>query len=337
MDHAMRGTDRMHPRRRRGALLAATAGAVLALTVTACATGPVDTAIPGAPDCPVTPADSFWHADVRGLPVHASSSTWVTTIGSTGRLKADFGSGLWDGGPIGIPYTVIPGSQPLVDVELGYDDSDPGPYRVPAAPKIEGGPDADGDRHVLLVDRDRCELSELWDSHPNGDGTWYAGSAARFDLRSNAMRTAGSTSADAAGLPILPGLVRYEEVAAGNVSHAIRITVPRTANGYVWPASHKAGSGGAATPPMGTWLRLKASVDEAAFDPAVRPIIVALKTHGAVVADNGSAWFISGAPDERWDNDKLATLGTVRGSDFEVVNASGLQVAANSYQARPTG
>jgi len=339
----MRGTDRKrqssgaHERRGGGALLATAAVALLALTATSCATGSVDTAVPGAPGCPVTPSDSFWHADVRGLPVHASSSTWVSSIGSGARLKADFGSGLWDGGPIGIPYTVIAGSQPLVDVEVGYDDSDPGPYRVPAAPNIEGGPDADGDRHVLLVDRDRCELSELWDSHPNGDGTWYAGSAARFDLRSNAMRTAGSTSADAAGLPILPGLVRYEEVAAGNVSHAIRITVPRTADGYVWPASHKAGSGGASTPPMGTWLRLKASVNESSFDPAVRPIIVALKTHGAVVADNGSAWYISGAPDERWDNDELATLGTVDGSDFEVVNASGLQVAANSYQARPTG
>ena len=334
----MRRTDRKRPTSRPGgALVVAAAAAVFALTATGCATGAAGTPVPGAPDCPITPSDSFWHADVRGLPVHTSSSTWVTSIGATGRLKADFGSGLWDGGPIGIPYTVIPGSQPLVDVELGYDDSDPGPYRVPAAPNIEGGPDADGDRHVLLVDRDRCELSELWDSHPNGDGTWYAGSAARFDLRSNAMRTAGATSADAAGLPILPGLVRYEEVAAGRIDHAIRITVPRTADRYVWPASHEAGSGGADTPPMGAWLRLKASVDESRFDPAVRPIIVALKTHGAVVADNGSAWYLSGAPDDRWDNDELATLRNVRGSDFEVVDAGRLRVAPDSYQARPTG
>jgi hypothetical protein len=330
-----RAATRTRRRRNRGLLATGLLG-VLALATTGCAPSAA-TGLPGAPGCPVTPADSFWHADVRALPVHPSSATWVSTIGTTGRLKADFGSGLWDGGPIGIPSTVVPGNQPLVRVDLGYDDSDPGPYRVPAGPNIEGGPDADGDRHVLLVDRDRCELAELWDAHPNGDGTWYAGSAARFDLRSNAMRAPGATSADAAGLPILPGLVRYEEVQAGNIAHAIRITVPVTADRYVWPASHEAGGGGASTPPMGTWLRLRASVDETAFDPAVRPIIVALKVHGAVVADNGSSWFISGSPDERWDNDLLATLGAIRGSDFQVVEASGLRVAPDSYQAHPTG
>jgi hypothetical protein len=333
MELLMRATRRPSTttRHRSAAVLVSATAAVLGL-VTGCAS--TIRAIPGAPNCPVTPASSFWHADVRHLPVHPSSATWVANIGAGSRLHPDFGSGEWDGGPIGIPYTVIAGNQPNVRVDLGYDDSDPGPYPVPAHPNIEGGASSDGDRHVLLVDRDHCVLSELFDSHPNSDGSWSAGSAARFDLRSNAMRTAGSTSADAAGLPILPGLVRYDEVAAGRVDHAIRITVPHTAGSYVWPASHVAGSGGAGTPPMGTWLRLKSSVNELNFDPAVRPIIVALKVHGAVVADNGSAWFISGAPDERWDNDKLSTLGNVHGSDFEVVNASGLEVAGNSYQAR---
>jgi hypothetical protein len=205
---------------------------------------------------------------------------------------------------------------------------------VPASPHIEGGASSTGDRHVLLVDRDNCVLNELYDAHPNGDGSWHAGSGARWDMRSNAMRPDGWTSADAAGLPILPGLVRYDEVASGTVSHAIRMTVPATAGAYVWPASHRAGSASLATTmPMGAWLRLKPGVDESAFPVQVRPIIAALKVHGAVIADNGSAWFMSGAPDDRWDNDQLATLGRLHGTDFEVIDASSERVAVNSYQA----
>jgi len=212
------------------------------------------------------------------------------------------------------------------------DESDPGGYPVPANPLIEGGNGSTGDRHILMIEKDACKLYELYSAYPNANGTWQAGSGIIMDMRSNAMRTAGWTSADAAGLPIAPGLVQYDEVASGVVQHAIRMTVPGTQGAYVWPASHVAGSDAAAMP-MGTWLRLKASVNETLFDPAIRPIIVALKTHGAVIADNGSAWYMTGAPDPRWDNDKLATLSAIKGSDFQIVDASSLQVAPNSYQA----
>jgi hypothetical protein len=188
-----------------------------------------------------------------------------------------------------------------------------------------------------MVDKDNCVLYELYDAHPGPNG-WSsgvtAGSGATWSMGSNAMRTSGYTSADAAGLQILPGLVRYEEVASGTVRHAIRMTVSGTQNTFVWPASHQAGSTGTNRMPMGTWLRLKASVNEMTFDPAVRPIIVALKTYGGVVADNGSAWYMSGVPDARWDNAKLATLNRITGNDFEVVEAAGERVAPNSYQGK---
>jgi len=305
---------------------------VVAVLSSGCATF---VAIPGAPNCKITPANSFWRANITSLPVHAKSSTYVNTVGATAGLKADFGSGLWNGSPIGIPYNVVAGTAAKQTIEFEYwDESDPGPYPIPANPKIEGG----GDRHILMVDKDNCILYETFATWPGPNG-WTsgvtAGSGAVFDMRSNAMRPNGWTSADAAGLPILPGLVRYEEVAAGKVLHAIRMTVPQTAGVFVWPASHKTGTASANTyPPMGTWFRLKSTVNENNFDPAVRPIIVALKTYGAVVADNGSAWYMTGVPDSRWDNSKLATLGAIKGSDFEVVDASSEKVADNSYQAR---
>jgi hypothetical protein len=286
--------------------------------------------------CPMLPADSHWHADVRGLPVLRNSTAMVATVGTDAALKADFGSGTWDGGPIGIPYVVVPGTQPKVRVGFDYDDeSDPGPYPIPANPPIEGGPDADGDRHILIVDKGACRLYELYDAHPSSGGRWTAGSGAIWDLRSHALRPAGWTSADAAGLPILPGLVRYDEVAAGKVDHAIRMTVPVSRTSYVWPARHQAGSTGSAdAPAMGQRFRLKASVDESAFPASVRPIIRALKTYGAINADNGSAWFMSGVPDPRWDNDALQALRRLRGRDFEAIDASSLRVSADSGQAR---
>ena len=286
--------------------------------------------------CPMFPADSHWHADVRGLPVLRNSTAMIATVGTDAALKADFGSGTWDGGPIGIPYVVVPGSQPKVRVGFDYaDESDPGPYPIPANPPIEGGPDADGDRHVLIVDEGACRLYELYDAHPASGGRWTAGSGAIWDLRSHALRPAGWTSADAAGLPILPGLVRYDEVAAGKVEHAIRMTVPVSRTSYVWPARHQAGSTGSVdAPAMGQRFRLKASVDESAFPASVRPIIRALKVYGAINADNGSAWFMSGVPDPRWRNDDLQALRRLRGSDFEAIDASSLRVSANSGQAR---
>jgi hypothetical protein len=296
--------------------------------------------LPDAPGCELTPADSFWHADVSGLPVHAQSSTWVGSIGTTATLKADFGAGMWDGGPIGIPYTTVPGSQSRVPVTFDYaDESDPGPYPIPPNAPIEGGSQSTGDRHVLVVDRDACRLWETWSSYPqNGGMSWHAGSGATWDLRSNAIRPLGWTSADAAGLPVLPGLVRYDEVAAGEIDHVIRFTAPRTDRRYVWPASHQAGVANAAYPPMGSWLRLKASVNISSFSADNQVILRALKKHGMVLADNGSAWFMSGTPDPRWNDDDLQALRTLPGSSFEVVNVSSLPVSATSYavQGGPT-
>lgn len=320
-------------RRRSGPLLGVLAvGATLSLGLSGCQFVP----IPGvSSSCPITPANAFWRTDVSTRPVHASSGTWVSSIGSTRSAHADFGSGLWDGGPIGIPYNVVPGTQAGVTVTFDYaDESDAGPYPIPASPKIEGGAGSTGDRHVLMVDKDNCRLYELWSAYPNGDGTWNAGSGAIWDMKSNTMRPDGWTSSDAAGLQVLPGLVRYEEVQQGKVLHAIRMTVPTTQRAYVWPASHQAGStNSAAYPPMGAWVRLKSTVDETTFPQQMQPIIKALKTYGAVIADNGSAWYFSGAPDERWDNDQLTTMGRLKGSDFEFVDTTGLQVAPGSYQS----
>jgi hypothetical protein len=289
--------------------------------------------VPGAPACPITPANSFWHADVSALPVHAQSSAWVSSVGTGSALKADFGSGIWDGGPIGIPYNTVAGTQPRVPVAFDYaDESDPGPYPVPANAPIEGGPAATGDRHVLTVDRDACRLWELYSAYPQNGGTsWTAGSGATWDLASNAMRPLGWTSGDAAGLPILPGLVRYEEVAAGEIDHAIRFTAPRTAGAYVWPASHKAQTGGAADPPMGAFFRLKAGFDISGFSAQNQVILRALKKHGMVLADNGSSWFMSGAPNAGWNDDDLNRLRSVPGSAFEAVDVSSIKVSSTSY------
>lgn len=304
------------------------------LLATACL--PAVVTLPGAPGCPITPANSYWHADVRSLPVATRSTAYVNSAGSAAHLKADFGSGLWAGGPIGIPFTTVPGTQPKVNVSFDYaGESDKGPYPIPAGAPIEGGAASTGDRHVLVVDRDACKLYETWNSHRNADGSWKVGSGAVFDLRSNVLRPKGWTSADAAGLPILPGLVRYDEVASGTVAHAIRITIPATQSAFVWPARHQAGSTtNLNVAPMGSWFRLQASIDPATFDPAVRPIVVALQKYGAIVADNGSAWFMSGVPDSRWNNDLLQTLGRIRGSDFQAVDTQSLVVDPNSGQAR---
>ena len=295
--------------------------------------------VPGAPACPMTPADSFWHADVSALPVHAQSSSWVTSIGSTAGLKADFGSGTWNGGPIGIPYTTVAGTQPRVPVSFEYaNESDPGPYPIPADAPIEGGSASSGDRHVIVVDRDACRLWEMYSAYPqNGGTTWTAGSGATWDLRSNAMRPLGWTSADAAGLPILPGLVRYDEVAAGEIDHVIRFTAPRTAGAYTWPASHKAQTGGLSDPPMGAFFRLKANFDISGFSAQNQVILRALKKHGMVLADNGSPWFMSGAPDPRWNDDDLNRLRSVPGSAFEAVDVSALKVSSTSYAIAGAG
>ncbi|HFB98593.1 MAG TPA: hypothetical protein ENJ62_05590, partial [Bryobacterales bacterium] len=239
---------------------------------------------------------------------------------------------LWQGSPIGIPFVVVNGDEPARPATFLYDDeSDPGGYRVPLDAPIEGGPQSDGDRHAIALDRDNCILYELYRAFPQPDGSWRADSGAIFDLRAHWLRPAGWTSADAAGLPILTGLVRYEEVAAGEIRHAIRFTAPQTRRAYVWPARHYASRlTEARYPPMGQRFRLRADFDISGFSQEAQVILRALKKYGMILADNGSAWYISGAPDERWDNDALRDLRRVRGADFEAVDVSSLMVLPDS-------
>ena len=290
----------------------------------------------GQGGCSIFPADNVWHADVSRLPVHSRSAAWMGSIGRTRPVHPDFGSGRIDGEPFGIPITIVPANPPRTKVTFEYgEDSDRGPYPLPASALIEGGPNADGDRHVILYDPARCRVHELYDARLEADGSWRAGSGAAFDLRSNKLRPAGHTSADAAGLPILAGLVRYDEVAAGRIDHAIRITAPRTRKQYIWPARHQAGaSDDPALPPMGARFRLKASVDISRFPRQARVVAEALQRYGAILADNGSAWFLSGTQDARWNNEALGALKGLRGSDFEAVDAGRLMVTSNSGTVR---
>jgi hypothetical protein len=254
--------------------------------------------------------------------VDPNSAALIAACGANRGLHADFGT-VWNGAPNGISYVVVSGTQAKVPVSFDYDDeSDPGPYPVPAGAPIEGGPNGTGDRHVLVIDRDAWKLYELYDARPvNGGQSWTAGSGAVFDLNSNALRPAGWTSADAAGLPIFPGLVRYDEVVElQEIRHALRFTCPVTRRAYVHPARHFASSRTDPNlPPMGMRVRLKASFDTSGFSPNVRVILEAMKKYGMLLADNGSGWYVSGAPDPRWSDDELATLSRVRSSDFEVV------------------
>jgi len=268
------------------------------------------------------PADNPWNTPVDQDPVDPNSDTLIASIGLTRGLHPDFGAN-YNGGPFGIPYIVVGGTTPAVSVTFDYaDESDPGPYPIPADAPIEGGVASGGDRHVLVIDRDHWKLYELFAAYPiAGSPNWTAGSGAIFDLGSDALRTAGWTSADAAGLPIFPGLVRYDEVVGqGAILHALRFTVSHTRHGYVYPARHYASSDtNPFLPPMGMRVRLKASYDISGHPASTRVILQALKTYGMIVADNGSDWFMSGAPDARWNDTELNTLKQVQGSNFEVV------------------
>jgi hypothetical protein len=267
------------------------------------------------------PSDNPWNQDISSAPVDPRSATLIAACG-TSNLHPDFGT-VWNGAPNGIPYVVVGGNQARVPVEFEYDDeSDGGPYPIPSDAPVEGGPNGSGDRHVLVLDRDAWRLYELFDAHPiDGGRRWRAGSGAIFDLSSNALRPAGWTSADAAGLPIFPGLVRYDEaVERGEIQHALRFTCPRTRRAYVSPARHFASSSTDPNlPPMGMRVRLRAGFDVSTFPPEVRVILEAMKRYGMLLSDNGSAWFVSGAPDSRWSDESLAALRRVPGSAFEVV------------------
>jgi hypothetical protein len=266
--------------------------------------------------CQLLPATNVWNRRIDALPVASGSASLISTIGVAEDLHPDFGEYLG----YGIPYNVVRSSTPRTSVGFDYDDeSDAGPYPIPPSPRIEGG----GDRHILMWDIDACRLYELFAAEHTGAG-WHAGSGAIWDLRSNALRPDGWTSADAAGLPILPGLVRYEEVAAGAIEHAIRFTAPVTRSAHVYPARHHAGAGSSASlPPMGMRVRLRADFDMTGFSPRMQVILVAMQRYGMILADNGSPWFFSGVSDIRWDDDELNQLKSLRGSDFEVVDTTG--------------
>lgn len=274
------------------------------------------------------PADNPWNTSIASAPVDPNSATLIASCGLR-TLHPDFGT-VWNGRPIGIPYVVVSGQQAKVPVTFEYaSESDPGPYPVPPDAPVEGGSGADGDRHVLIVDRDNWILYELFAARPvDGGSRWEAGSGAIFDLRSNALRPAGWTSADAAGLPIFPGLVRYDEVVEqGEILHALRFTCPATRRAYVPPARHYASTRTDPNlPPMGMRVRLRSDFDTSTFPPAVQVILRAMKTYGMLLADNGSGWFVSGAPDPRWNDSELGALKRVPSSAFEVVRMEGMVV-----------
>ena len=303
--------------------------------------------LPEAPRCVVFPRDNPWNQRVDRQPVARGSAKLIAAIGLGSPVHPDFGSGSYDGAPIGIPYAVVSRHTRRVPVRFEYaSESDRGPYPIPPGVPIEGGRGSTGDRHVIVVDRDSCRDYELFAAYPlDGGRRWRAGSGAIFDLRSDRLRPAGWTSADAAGLPILPGLARYDEVRRGAIDHALRFTAPCTARRYVYPARHYAptcllcarhpaspdraahrssGCRAGPYPPMGLRVRLRASVDISGLPYQARVVAQALKRYGMILADNGSPWFISGAPNRGWNNDALHLLDRLHGHDFEVVDTRSL-------------
>lgn len=283
------------------------------------------TAAARAEDVPqIFPPDNPWNTDISAYPVHPNSDHFLASIGLDRGLHPDFGT-VWNGAPNGIPYVLVNDAQPEVRIRFrAYkDESDPGPYPVPPDAPIEGGPDSNGDRHVLVIDVDNLKLYEMYRAFPRRNGQkWRADCGAVWDLTSNDLRPWYWTSADAAGLPIFAGLVRYDEVVEkGEINHALRFTVSRTQRGFILPATHFASDlRDPNLPPMGLRVRLRADYDVSTFSPNVQVILTALKKYGMIVADNGSNWYISGAPDPRWDDDELHELGQVKGRDFEVVD-----------------
>jgi hypothetical protein len=290
---------------------------VVAVGLTAGAAAPAAAPLPSAPACPVFPAGNVWNQDISALPVASNSDTLIAKIGLDTGLHPDFGS--YRG--YGIPYNTVPGTQRKLTVRFDYSSqSDHVGYPIPSRPRIEAG----SDHHMLIVDSGSCKLYEMWNVRHTRRG-WRAGSGAVWKMTSNALRPDGWTSADAAGLPILPGLVRYPEVAAGVIDHALRFTAPQTRDAHIYPARHDAGSGSSASlPPMGLRVRLKASFDLSQLSPQARVVAVALQHYGMILADNGSPWYVSGVSNKRFNDDDLRTLNRITGRDLEVVDTSGL-------------
>lgn len=300
-------------RRPRSTFRATALGLALVLLI-----GSATVAAPSTSNCPLFPDTNVWNKRVTGLPVAANSATLIRTIGRDKPLHPDFGEYLG----YGIPYNVVGNATPRRTVTFDYDDeSDHVPYPIPGQPLIEAG----SDRHLLMWDTAGCRLYELFNARKRADG-WHAGSGATWDLTSNHLRPNGWTSADAAGLPILPGLVRFDEVEAGEILHAIRFTAPLTRNRHIYPARHHAGAGSATyLPPMGLRVRLKGSFDISGFSPRIKVILRAMKRYGMILADNGSPWYFSGSSDPRWSDDELNELKSLRGRDFVVVDTSSLR------------
>ncbi len=297
------------------------------------------TPVPGAPDCPMFPADNVWNTPITNLPVNPMSAQWLASMdASTTDLHPDFGPSGDPSTPYGIPYTVVSPSPPEIPITFQYaDQSDPGPYPFSATTPIEGGQDSTGDRHAIMVNPSTCTLYELYDARYSSSGS-TAGSGAIWNLDSNALRPAGWTSADAAGLPILPGLVRYDEVQSGVITHAIRMTAEATDTSYIWPARHEAGtSSNPDLPPMGARFRLKATFDISGYSAQAQVVLRAMQQYGLILADNGSNWYFGGTADDNWPLSLVDELKTVPAGAFEAVDESSLMVDPNSGQARPPG
>jgi hypothetical protein len=315
-----------------GALLVLATGAAFLTAGPAVAGTPV----PGAGGCQVFPADNVWNADISGLPVDPHSAAWLaSTSAATTNLHPDFGPSGDPSNPYGMPYTVVPPGHPFVSVAFEYaDESDPGPYPFGPDTPIEGGSSSTGDRHAIMLDPSTCTLYELYDANYSPNGS-TAGSGAIWSLRSDALRPATWTSADAAGLPILPGLLRYDEVAAGSVTHAIRMTVQSTDTSFIWPARHEAGArSDPSLPPMGARFRLKAGYDVSGYSPQAQVVLRAMQHYGLILADNGSNWYFGGTADSAWPQALVDELKRVPASAFEAVDESSLMVSPDSGQVR---
>jgi hypothetical protein len=302
--------------------------------------GPVGSAaaqhsIPGT-HCSAFPADNVWHADISKLPIDSHSAAWVDAIGRSDNLHPDFGPSFGaQPVPYGIPVTVVSASHPKVHVKFRYaSESDRVGYPLGSDTKIEGGQNADGDRHAIMVDKSNCRLYETWLTQKKGS-RWTAGSGATWSLNSDKLRHNGWTSADAAGLPILPGLLRYAEVKSGVVDHAIRFTAPVTSTHFLWPARHEAGSKSSLNyPPMGARFRLKASFSMAGYSRDAKVVLRAMQTYGLILADNGSSWYFQGDDSRNWHNKLISELKTIPAADFQAVDESSLEISPNSGQAR---
>lgn len=312
--------------RRRPALIAA-----VVLCLASGATPAVPSAAAPVAGCQVFPADNWWHADIRALPVHERSGQWLSRMSTHVDLHPDFGPSYGDGPHYGIPVTVVRSTHPKVRVRFLYaSESDRVRYPLGKDTRIEGGRNSGGDMHAIVVDRDRCKLYETWATRFR-DGRWSAGSGAVWSLRSNALRPDGWTSADAAGLPILPGLLRWREVKRGRVNHAIRFTTDVTSDHHLWPARHHAGSTSSwSYPPMGARFRLSASFSSAGYSTYAKTVIAAMKKYGLVLADNGSPWYFQGEQNRNWPPALVEELKTIPASAFVAVDTSSLQVAPDS-------